>query len=109
MRAIILAAGLGRRMMPLTEHVHKTLLTIGGQPIIDRLIGGLRENGIVRITIVTGYRAQELESYVLEHFPELEFSFVRNELYESTNNIHSLAWHSSSWILPRTSFYSNQI
>ena len=91
MRAIILAAGLGRRMMPLTEHVHKTLLTIGDQPIIDRLIRGLRENGIVRITIVTGYRAEELESYVLTHFPELEFSFVRNELYESTNNIHSLA------------------
>jgi histidinol-phosphate/aromatic aminotransferase/cobyric acid decarboxylase-like protein/choline kinase len=91
MRAIILAAGLGRRMMPLSEHVHKTLLTIGGHPIIDRLIRGLRENGIVRITIVTGYRAQELESYVLTHFPELEFSFVRNEQYESTNNIHSLA------------------
>lgn len=91
MRAIILAAGLGRRMMPLTEHVHKTLLTIGDQPIIDRLIRGLRENGIVRVTIVTGYRAEELESYVLAHFPELEFSFVRNELYESTNNIHSLA------------------
>jgi histidinol-phosphate/aromatic aminotransferase/cobyric acid decarboxylase-like protein/choline kinase len=91
MRAIILAAGLGRRMMPLTEHVHKTLLTIGDQPIIDRLIRGLRENGIVRVTIVTGYRAEELESYVMAHFPELEFSFVRNELYESTNNIHSLA------------------
>ncbi len=91
MRAIILAAGLGRRMMPLTEHVHKTLLTIGGRPIIDRLIRGLRENGIVRITIVTGYRAQELESYVLTHFPDLEFSFVRNEQYDSTNNIHSLA------------------
>jgi histidinol-phosphate/aromatic aminotransferase/cobyric acid decarboxylase-like protein/choline kinase len=91
MRAIILAAGLGRRMMPLTEHVHKTLLTIGGQPIIDRLIRGLSENGIIRIAIVTGYRAQELESHVLTQFPELEFSFVRNELYESTNNIHSLA------------------
>jgi histidinol-phosphate/aromatic aminotransferase/cobyric acid decarboxylase-like protein/choline kinase len=91
MRAIILAAGLGRRMIPLTEHVHKTLLTIGDQPIIDRLIRGLRENGIVRVTIVTGYRAEELESYVMAHFPELEFSFVRNELYESTNNIHSLA------------------
>jgi histidinol-phosphate/aromatic aminotransferase/cobyric acid decarboxylase-like protein/choline kinase len=91
MRAIILAAGLGRRMMPLTEHVHKTLLTVGGQPIIDRLICGLRESGIVRITIVTGYRAAELESHVLQRFPELQFSFVRNELYESTNNIHSLA------------------
>jgi histidinol-phosphate/aromatic aminotransferase/cobyric acid decarboxylase-like protein/choline kinase len=91
MRAVILAAGLGRRMMPLTEHVHKTLLRIGDQPIIDRLIQGLHKNGIVRITIVTGYRAEELESHVLTHFPELEFSFVRNELYESTNNIHSLA------------------
>ncbi len=90
-RAIILAAGLGRRMMPLTEHVHKTLLTIGGRPIIDRLICGLRDSGIVRITIVTGYRADELESHVLRHFPDLELSFVRNELYETTNNIHSLA------------------
>jgi histidinol-phosphate/aromatic aminotransferase/cobyric acid decarboxylase-like protein/choline kinase len=91
MRAIILAAGLGRRMMPLTEHVHKTLLIVGGRPIIDRLICGLKESGIVRITIVTGYRADELEKYVLQRFPDLEFSFVRNDLYESTNNIHSLA------------------
>lgn len=91
MRAIILAAGLGRRMMPLSERTHKTLLTIGGQPIIDRLIGGLQENGITRITMVTGYRADELEAHVLRQFPDLDFSFVRNDLYESTNNIHSLA------------------
>jgi histidinol-phosphate/aromatic aminotransferase/cobyric acid decarboxylase-like protein/choline kinase len=91
MRAIILAAGLGRRMMPLTEKVHKTLLTVGGQPIIDRLICALKESGITRVTIVTGYRADELEGYVLRRFPNMEFSFVRNDLYESTNNIHSLA------------------
>jgi histidinol-phosphate/aromatic aminotransferase/cobyric acid decarboxylase-like protein/choline kinase len=91
MRAIILAAGLGRRMMPLTENVHKTLLSVGGRPIIDRLICGLKESGIFRITIVTGYRADELESYVRRRFPDLELSFVRNDLYESTNNIHSLA------------------
>ena len=91
MQAIILAAGLGRRMMPLTQQVHKTLLRIGGEPIIDRLIGGLRESGIRRITLVTGYRADELENHVLQEFSDLDFSFIRNNLYESTNNIHSLA------------------
>lgn len=91
MRAIILAAGLGRRMMPLTQRVHKTLLTIAGEPIIDRLISGLEDTGIRRITLVTGYRADELEGHVLERFSHLDFSFVRNDAYESTNNIHSLA------------------
>ncbi|MCW0212418.1 MAG: aminotransferase class I/II-fold pyridoxal phosphate-dependent enzyme [Pseudonocardia sp.] len=91
MKALILAAGVGRRMAPLTDITHKTLLQVGGEYIIDRLIRGLVENGIVNVCLVTGYRADELESHVVKAFPDVDFEFIRNERHATTNNIYSLA------------------
>ena len=54
MKAIILAAGSGRRMRPLSDREHKTLLRIGSKTIISRIVDGLMENGIDRIVIGTG-------------------------------------------------------
>ena len=59
-KAIILAAGIGNRMMPLTQKTHKTLLKVGGVSIIDRIIDSLRKNGIVDVVIVTGYLKNQL-------------------------------------------------
>jgi histidinol-phosphate/aromatic aminotransferase/cobyric acid decarboxylase-like protein/choline kinase len=78
-------------MLPLSGVTHKTLLKVAGEPIIDRLIAGLRENSITNIVLVTGYRADELERHVESTFPDVRFTFVRNDKYETTNNIHSLA------------------
>jgi histidinol-phosphate/aromatic aminotransferase/cobyric acid decarboxylase-like protein/choline kinase len=91
MKAIILAAGFGRRMRPMTDQVHKTLLEVGGETIMSRIIGGLRANGVTGICVVTGYRADDLETYLTVKFPDLKFAFVRNEAYETTNNIYSMA------------------
>lgn len=78
-------------MLPLTVGRHKAMLKVGDRTIIDRIIGGLLENGIDDVLMVTGYRAEELEHYVVEAFPRVRFTFVRNGEYETTNNIHSLA------------------
>lgn len=91
MKALILAAGYGQRMRPLTDARHKTLLDIGGRTIIDRILHGLRLHGISEVFIVTGYRADELVHHVRENHPDLDFRFIHNERYDKTNNIYSMA------------------
>jgi histidinol-phosphate/aromatic aminotransferase/cobyric acid decarboxylase-like protein/choline kinase len=91
MKAIILAAGYGNRMRPLTDYCHKTMLTVAGKTIIGRIIDGLIENGISDIVVVTGYRAEELTSYLNETYPGITFTYVHNGKYKETNNIYSMA------------------
>ncbi len=91
MKAIVLAAGVGRRMGLLTANRHKTLLEVGGTTVLGRLLTGLLENGIDDVCLVTGYRADEVETFVRENFPQVKAQFVRNEKYATTNNIVSMA------------------
>jgi histidinol-phosphate/aromatic aminotransferase/cobyric acid decarboxylase-like protein/choline kinase len=91
LKALILAAGYGTRMRPLTNTQHKTLLTIGGRTIIDRILDGLGLHGINEICIVTGYRAHDVESHVVANHPHMDFTFVHNERFAQTNNIYSMA------------------
>lgn len=91
MKAIILTAGFGNRMRPLTDTAHKTLLKIGDETIIERIINGLLTNGINDIVVVTGYLADTLKSYLLERYPQVNFTFVHNARFRETNNIYSLA------------------
>jgi len=91
MKAIILAAGSGRRMRPLSDREHKTLLEIGGKTIITRIIDGLTENGIHRIIVGTGHMAERLESYLTKRYPTVAFTFINNSRFRETNNIHTLA------------------
>lgn len=90
MKAIILAAGSGDRMRPLTDTTHKTLLDVGGQSIIGRIVAGLCQAGVTGILVVTGYRAEEVEEHLRRAHPEVAFQFVRNERYRETNNIFSM-------------------
>ena len=54
MKAIILAAGYGNRMRPLTDRTHKTLLKVGGETILSRILDGLIANEVTDIVMVTG-------------------------------------------------------
>ena len=60
MQAVILAAGRGNRMRPLTDKTHKTLLPIDGAPLIDHLLPGLESLGIRRVMVVTGDHAENV-------------------------------------------------
>ena len=91
MKAIILAAGYGNRMRPLTDDTHKTLLRIGGQTLIGRIIDGLRVHAVTEIVVVTGHLADQLEDALTTAYPDLTFTFIRNLRYRETNNIYSLA------------------
>ena len=68
MKAIILAAGLGSRLMPLTKEMPKSMLKVGGEPILKWIVGNLKSCGNHEIIIVTGYKQDKIQEFF-----ELEF------------------------------------
>ena len=86
-RAIILAAGKGERMRPVTERTPKPLVPVQGSRMIDTIITALRENGITEIYVVVGYHKEQFAS-LPEQYPGL--TLIENPDYASANNISSL-------------------
>jgi len=90
MKAVILAAGSATRLRPLTEDLPKALLPVNEKCIIQYAIDSLESHGVVDFIVVTGYLHEKIESFLYNHYPRLNFSFIQNEQYEKTNNIYSL-------------------
>jgi len=90
MKALILAAGIASRLRPLTDNTPKCLLEIAGESILSRMIVNLMNNGIREFIVVTGYLNEMIEDYLNANFRDLDFKFIYNDKYESTNNIYSL-------------------
>ena len=86
-RAIIMAAGLGNRMHPVTDTMPKPLVPVFGTPMIETIIGALHQNHIFEIYIVIGYRGEAF-SYLTEKFPGI--TLIENPDYLTANNISSL-------------------
>lgn len=86
MNAIILAAGMGTRLRPLTNDRPKCLVAVNGVPMVERQIQFLKEKGIDDITLISGYKAEALE-YLKEKYG---VDIVFNDRYDTCNNINSL-------------------
>ena len=90
MKAVILAAGIGSRLRPLTAATPKALLPVGGVPLIGRALTALREEGISDVVIVSGYLSTMIESYVCTLPVDLRVKFLHNPSFETTSNNYSL-------------------
>lgn len=91
MQAIILAAGMGRRLGPLTADNTKCMVKVNGERLIDRLMSQLAPLGLDRIVVVTGYEGEKLRRYLTGTYgSSVPLLFVDNPVYDHTNNIYSL-------------------
>ncbi|WP_312441707.1 aminotransferase class I/II-fold pyridoxal phosphate-dependent enzyme [Lacrimispora sp.] len=90
MQAIILAAGMGRRLKKLTENQPKCMITVNGIPMIERMLKQLDHCHLNRIIIVTGHKGEELQSFVSSLPLSTPVTYIDNPVYKTTNNIYSL-------------------
>ena len=90
MQAVILAAGMGRRLGELTGNNTKCMLEVNGVKLIDRALECLAEHNLSRIVLVVGYKRENVKAYVGNSYKGIEIVYVDNPIYDKTNNIYSL-------------------
>ncbi len=90
MIGVILAAGMAKRLRPLTDTRPKCLLQVGERTLLQRTVDALLQAGISELVVVTGYRGNMLCDFLQQHYPQLTIHFIDNVDYEHNNNIFSL-------------------
>lgn len=92
MQALMLAAGMGRRMGKHTENNTKCMINVAGRTLLSRAVSALKKANINKLIMVVGYKSENLIEYIRSEseFDDMEIEYVYNENYESTNNIYSL-------------------
>ena len=90
MQAIILAAGMGKRLREYTQDNTKCMLVVNGVRLIDRTLEALYSVGVTKVVIVVGYKGQNVKDYVGNSYKSIPVEYVDNPIYDKTNNIYSL-------------------
>lgn len=91
MQAIFLAAGMGRRLKELTSNATKCMVEVNGQTMIERSLHNLESLKCVdKIIFVIGYEGDKLREYVDSLGIDIPIEYIRNDIYDKTNNIYSL-------------------
>lgn len=88
--AVLLAAGTGSRLRPLTTEAPKCLTVVGGIPILERLLCNLGEQGFEKLVIVTGHLDVSIRDFLSRNSQGILVEYVFNPVYQTTNNIYSL-------------------
>ena len=91
MQAVILAAGMGKRLKHLTANNTKCMVKVNGVPMIDRMLSQLDSHHLSRIILVVGYEGEKLKDHVRCLSIETPIIFIDTPIYDRTNNIYSLA------------------
>jgi len=90
MKAIILAAGVSRRLLPLTAMTPKCLIDINGKTLLDHQLSIIKSFGINDLVIVVGYKKELIIEAVESYWTEMDVTFIENTVYDNTNTLHSL-------------------
>lgn len=90
MIGVILAAGMAKRLRPLTDTKPKCLLKVGDRTLLERTIDAMAATGITELVVVTGYRGEMIREWINTHRQTLKWTFIDNADYEHNNNIYSL-------------------
>jgi CTP:phosphocholine cytidylyltransferase-like protein len=88
--AIVLAAGLGKRLKPITDHSPKCLTKVNRTPILVNALENLSAIGIPNCTIVIGYLSEKIVKTIGTSFSGVNIHYIENNIYESTNDMYSL-------------------
>lgn len=91
MQAIILAAGMGKRLKELTANNTKCMVKVNGITLIERMLSKLDKQSLNKIVIVVGYEGQKLMDYINTLPIKTPIQYIENPIYDKTNNIYSLA------------------
>ena len=90
MQALMLAAGMGKRLGAYTNNQTKCMVKVGGKTLLEHAADALRAAGIRKFVIVVGYEGEKLMEFAREKLSDMELEFVVNKDYDTTNNIYSL-------------------
>ena len=90
MIGVILAAGMAKRLRPLTDTKPKCLLKVGERTLLERTVDAMRQAGITEFLVVTGYRGEMIREFLNIHYPQATIQYLDNTDYEHNNNIYSL-------------------
>ena len=90
MIGVILAAGLAKRLRPLTDTKPKCLLKVGERTLLERTVDAMHQAGITEFLVVTGYRGEMIREFLTTHYPQVTIQYLDNVDYEHNNNIYSL-------------------
>ncbi|MGE5626707.1 MAG: aminotransferase class I/II-fold pyridoxal phosphate-dependent enzyme [Solirubrobacterales bacterium] len=90
MQALMLAAGMGKRLGKYTNENTKCMVEVAGKKLIDRAIEALKYADIKKFIVVIGYKGDLLKKYLEDNYDDIEFIFVENKEFDKTNNIYSL-------------------
>ena len=90
MTGVILAAGMAKRLRPLTDNKPKCLLRVGERTLLERTVDAMHLAGITEFVVVTGYCADQICDFLTIHYPLSTIHFLHNADYEHNNNIYSL-------------------
>ena len=85
-----MAAGMAKRLRPLTDTKPKCLLEVGGKTLMQRTVEAMQSAGVTEFLVVTGYRGEMIRDFFTSHFSLLTPHFIYNVDYEHNNNIFSL-------------------
>ena len=90
MKALILAAGYGKRLRPITNEIPKCMVEVGGVPLLINALNNLVEIGISEVGIVVGHKAEYIKEKIGNSYKNTRISYFENEKFLETNNIYSL-------------------